>query len=101
MFTHEDFKGDTAQRLQVIVMHRMSKPPLTNFHTIMAHEKKKFNIILNQYIADLPEDWKTKIINDFHTACNEEIYNEKFQAETHPPLFINTDIQLIPKEETI
>jgi hypothetical protein len=101
MFTPEDFKGETAQRLQVIIMHRMSKHPLTNFTTLMTHEKKKFNVKLNEYIADLPDEWELKILDDFHRTCNEEIFNEKFQAESHPPLFINTDLQLLPKEESI
>jgi len=101
MFTPEDFKGETAQRLQVIIMTRMSKHPLTNFKTMMTHEKKKFNKILNQYIAELPDDWEGKVVDDFHSACNEEIFNESFHAESHPPYFINTDIQLLSKEESI
>jgi len=101
MFTPDDFKGETAQRLQVIIMNRMSKHPLTNFKSMMEHEKKKFNVSLSQYIAELPDDWEGKILNDFNNACNDEIFNEKFQAEQHPPLLINTDIQLLPKEEPI
>ena len=101
MFSKDDFYGDTANRLQVIIMRAVGKHPLFNFHSLMNHEKKRFNIKLNGYIASLPEDWEGKLLSDFHEACNEEILNEKFQPELFPPRLINTDIQLLPKEETI
>lgn len=101
MFEPKDFQGETATRLQVIVMTFMGKHPLTNFHGLMKHEKKKFNDHLNKYIQSLPEEWEDKLVRDFHVACNEEIFNEKFQSELYPPALINTDIQLLPKEETI
>jgi hypothetical protein len=101
MFEPKDFQGETATRLQVIVMILIGKHPLTDFHGLMQHEKRKFNGHLNKYIQNLPEEWEDKVKEDFHVACNHEIFNEKFQSEFHPPSLINTDIQLLPKEETI
>jgi len=101
MFKPEDFQGETATRLQVIIMTKIGKHSLTNFRAMMDHEKKKFNNVLNEYISALPDEWEFQVIQDFHNACNIEIYNEDFQAEIHIPRFINTDIQLLPKEETI
>ena len=101
MFEPKDFQGETATRLQVIIMTVMGKNPLTDFFSLMQHEKRKFNEHLNKYIQSLPEEWEDRVKEDFHRACNDEIFNEKFQSEMYPPAFINTDVQLLSKEETI
>jgi hypothetical protein len=72
---------------------------MMNFYQLLDHEKKKFNTLLNNYIASLPEDWKHKLLTDFHKICNEEIFHEKFDVLKFQPLLIDSDIHLLPKED--
>ena len=57
LFTKEDFlKPEVAQKLSVIIMSKINKNVLTAFNKLIAKDKKKFNEILNEYIASLGED---------------------------------------------
>jgi hypothetical protein len=101
MFEKNDFVGDTVVRLSAIVMDLLGKNPTTKFEDLMMGEKRKFNVCLNAYIQSLPEDWETKIIQDFNNACNDGVFNEKFDATSFRPARIDTDIQHLPKEEVV
>lgn len=77
-FSKEDFTQENATRLMVIIMAYMNKPPLTQFKDLPESQKKKFNRLMNEYIAGLGEDWETKLLDDFNRIVNEDILNEEF-----------------------
>jgi hypothetical protein len=101
MFTQADFHGETATKLQVIIMAKFGKPPLDNFNELTRGEKKRFNDLLNTYVASLPKDWQKKIDNDFNLTCNDEIYNEKFKPEECSITEVNHEIRQLAKDETV
>lgn len=77
-FSKEDFTQENATRIQVIIMAYMNKPPLTQFKDLPESQKKKFNRLMNEYIAGLGEDWETKLLDEFNRIVNEDILNEEF-----------------------
>ena len=79
-FSKEDFTQDNATRIMVIIMSKMGRPPLTQFKDLPQSQKTKFNRLMNEYIADLGEDWNTKLLDDFNLIVNEDILNEEFDA---------------------
>lgn len=79
-FSKEDFTQENATRLMVIVMSKMGRNPLHQFKDLPPSQKAKFNRLLNEYIADLGEDWETKLLADFNLIVNEDILNEEFDA---------------------
>jgi hypothetical protein len=83
MFLKTDFEGDTKMKICVIVMHLIGKPPLTRFNQLLMKEKRLFNEKLNEFIENLPNEWEEKLQNEFHQICNDEIFNENFNAEKY------------------
>ncbi len=79
-FSKEDFTQENATRLMVIIMSKMGRSPLTQFRDLPQSQKTKFNRLMNEYIADLGEDWKPKLLDDFNLIVNEDILNEEFDA---------------------
>ena len=80
-FSHELFIKH-ATRLQVIVMSRISKPPLTNFNLMNPKQKRVFDTELNAYIKQLPAGLEEDtLLNDFNTVCHEEVFNLMKPAE--------------------
>ena len=77
-FTAEDFHGETAQRLQVIINNKLGKHPLMPFRETPS--KSKFNRVLNEYVNDLGTDWQNTIKNDFQIIFDEDIMNEECQS---------------------
>ena len=81
MFERENFNGDVKLKIVCIVMNLLGKPPLTRFSQLLNKEKRLFNEKLNEYIGLLPQEWESKINNDFISMCNDEIFNETFLPE--------------------
>jgi len=81
MFKKEDFNGDVKLKIVCIVMNLLGKPPLTRFSQLLNKEKRLFNEKLNEYIGLLPQEWETKLNDDFILMCNDEIFNETFLPE--------------------
>jgi hypothetical protein len=79
-FSKEDFTPENATRLMVIIMASMNKPPLTHFRDLQPTQKTKFNRLMNEYIADLGENWQERLLGDFNRIVNEDILNEEFDA---------------------
>jgi len=80
-FSHELFTQH-ATRLQVIVMSRLNKPPLTNYNKMNAKQKRVFDDELNAYIKQLPLGKEEDTIReDFNTVCHEEVFNTMKPAE--------------------
>ena len=75
MFSKDDFTKENAQRLSVIIMTRLSKPPLTSFFSLSHQEKQKFNRFMNEYIQSYlqTEDWMERLVDDFNQIVNEDI----------------------------
>ena len=74
MFTQQMFL-ENSTRLQVIIMSKLDRPPLTNFLSFDAKEKRKFDQALNEYIKSLPQGEEIEAIEkDFNRVCNEEIF---------------------------
>ena len=97
MFSKDNFTKENAQRLSVIIMTQMSKPPLTPFVSLSESQKIKFNRLLNEYINShlLGDDWEETLLNDFNRIVNEDILNEDFDpSKTYVPVY-NTELQLL------
>jgi len=87
LFSKEDFLiPEVGQRLSVITMSKLEKNVLIPFNKLITKEKKKFNQIMNEYIATLGEDWEETLIKDFNEVCNLELFDtENFlKAENIP-----------------
>ena len=108
MFSKADFTQTVATQLTVIIMSKMSKPPLTSFFSLEKSQKTKFNRIMNEYIASLPEEWKDKLEADFNTIVNEDILNEDFDpskvyvkdVNSEPKMLLSPEQEQWIKEET-
>ena len=86
-FSKEDFLiPEVGQRLSVIIMSKLEKNVLTPFYKLITKEKKKFNQIMNEYIASLGEDWEETLTKDFNEVCNLELFDSEnfFKAENIP-----------------
>lgn len=101
MFSKEDFTQETATRLTIIIMKQMGKPPLSSFWELPQSQKNKFNRLMNEYIALLPEEWKDIMEADFNAIVNEDILNEDFDPAKIYVKDYNTEKQLIlsPEQE--
>ena len=95
MFSIDDFAENT-QMLSTIVLVKMDKPPLYNFHKLPSKEKLKFNQILNEYIKKLPEDdWKDQLTKEYQKILSDEVFTPEFKASDYEPININPEIQLL------
>ena len=97
VFSKDDFNKENAQRLSVIIMTQMSKPPLTPFVSLSESQKVKFNHLLNEYINSrlLGDDWLQTLLDDFNRIVNEDILNEDFDpSKVYVPIY-NTERQLL------
>lgn len=94
MFTMEDFKKrENIEKLQVIILAKLGKNPLSCFRNLTTGEQKRFNKEMNIYLSFLPDEWEEQLQKDFNETCNDDIFNNKFKAENN--LFgcdINTEI---------
>tara|TARA_R110000868_G_scaffold324479_1_gene585334 strand:+ start:38 stop:403 length:366 start_codon:yes stop_codon:yes gene_type:complete len=97
-FTHDDFKGDNITRLSVVCMPKIGKKPLFPYKSLMQHEQKKFNKVMNEYIQSLGENWLPKLIEDFNTITNDEIFNEQFDPKTYDVIDTRMGYTNIPKD---
>jgi hypothetical protein len=77
-FGKDDFNPENAQRLSVIVMTKMGKPPLTPFKNLDPAVQKKFNRLMNEYIQALPDDYMSKLLEDFNQIVCEDIMTESW-----------------------
>lgn len=83
-FCMADFKkGDVVEKLQVVIMGEMSKPPLMTFRNLTSGDKRRFNERLNFYVRALPDEWEDVLQQDFNRVCQEDLFNEKFKAENN------------------
>ena len=75
-FTHEQFT-ENATRLQVIVMSRVHRHPLSDYRRLNLKEQRVFDKELNDYIQQLPAGKEQDTIeSDFNTVCHEEIFHK-------------------------
>jgi len=101
-FTKEDFKGVTAQRLNVIINHKMGLSPLTSFHDLIESRKTKFNKLLNEYIKTNLGDfvnWQEILEKEFNEIVLEEVLNENYNPSKEPVPLLNTERELLLSKE--
>ena len=99
MFNQDDFKEHSV-RLQVIIMSKLNKPLLTSFHTLSGREKRKFNILLNEYIQSLPkENWLDVLSEHFNDLCLDNIFTDNFDPSKCYCPDVNMNLQQLPNEE--
>lgn len=80
----EDFKKrENIEKLQVIILAKLGKNPLGCFRSLTTGEKKRFNKEMNIYLSFLADNWEEQLQNDFNETCNDDIFNEKFKAESN------------------
>jgi len=101
MFSKTDFNKENAQRLSVIIMTQMGKPPLTSFSSLGGSQQMKFNRLLNGYINDhlQVETWEDTLLRDFNRIVNEDIINDEFDAGKQFVEIVNTDRQMLLSED--
>jgi hypothetical protein len=104
MFSKEDFNKENAERLSVIIMTQMDKPPLTPFPQLTTSQRTKFNRLLNEYIQNYlqTDDWQDKLLYDFNLIITEDVLNEEFDASKQKFVpIINTDRELLLNENQV
>lgn len=101
MFGKDDFNKENAQRLSVIIMSKLGRPPLTIFSSLPPSQKTKFNRVMNEYIQQnlQSDDWFDKLLADFNRIVNEDILNEEFDPSLQFVAECNTECQLLLTEE--
>ena len=103
MFSKEDFNKENAERLSVIIMAQMDKPPLTCFPQLTTSQRTKFNRLLNEYIQNYlqTDDWQDKLLYDFNLIITDDVLNEEFDASKQFVPIINTDRELLLNENQV
>lgn len=72
--TREQFAINIT-RLQVIVMSRVNRHPLSDYRRLNLKEQRVFDKELNEYIRQLPAGVEQDTIEtDFNTVCHEEVF---------------------------
>jgi len=82
-FGTADWNPENAQRISVIIMAQMKKPPLTAFKTLDPAVQKKFNRLMNTYIQALPDDFMPKLLEDFNQVVSEDIMTESWNPAVY------------------
>ena len=93
-FCMDNFKDrEIVEKLQMIIMGEMAKPPLMMFRSLSKGDQRRFNERLNLYIRALPDEWEAVLQQDFNRVCQEDLFTEKFRAENNSAgILINNDI---------
>jgi len=97
MFSTDDFANpEITQKLGVVIMTKIGKPPMTNFHKLLSKDKKYFNKTMNEYIKTFVDNkWNEQLTNEFNHICNDDIFTEEFNPQKYEPIHTNSDIQLV------
>lgn len=98
-FSKEDWTPENATRLNLIVMTKMGLDPFSLFKDLGESQKKKYNRILNQYIQSLGENGVEQLKTEFDQLVMEDILTEKFKPELCPVQILNTEPQLLLRED--
>jgi hypothetical protein len=96
-FTQEDFHTH-AQRLNVIINDALGWSPLTNFRELPQAKKRHFNVKLNEYIKNLPDE--KKLIDDFNMVCHLKVFDD-IKPEDHyiKELKLEPTLLMTPEQE--
>lgn len=98
-FSKEDWTPENATRLNLIIMTKMSLNPFSSFKDLEESQKKKYNRLLNQYIQSLGDKGVEQLKEEFDQLVTEDILTEKFRAELCPVQILNTEPQLLLRED--
>lgn len=92
MFSQNDFTK-FSYKLKIIILAEMCIDVLTSFKDLSKKHQRIVNDKINIYIKLLPEDFESKINNDFDQICCEEMFeNIQTRAATMIVLQCNDDI---------
>jgi len=73
--------ADTAARLRTIIFYRMRLDLLGTFGGLLTSEKRTFNLLMNEFIATLPDEgWEKVVTDEFNEIVLKNILNDKFDA---------------------
>ena len=101
MFTQQMFL-ENSTRLQVIIMSKLDRPPLSNFLSFNAKEKRRFDQVLNEYIKTLPIGEEVEAIKqDFNQVCNEEVFPCMKQEKFILPKSTPEELEIEEPDESI
>ena len=79
----ENFKDSKIQtKIQAVIMDKMNKEPMTNYHDLSARQQKKFYQLQNEYLNSPPfksetGDWEDQLTSDFNDVTYDFLHNKK------------------------
>lgn len=82
-FSMVNFKDTKIQtKIQAVIMDRMNKEPITNYHDLTQREQKKFKILQNEYLNSAPfktesGDWEEQLTSDFNEVTYDFLHGKK------------------------
>jgi hypothetical protein len=83
MFSKEDFSNpDVAEQIRLVLMDKLGYPLMTSFLHLTEEKKREFNVAMNEYIQEFPDDWQPVLNEDFSNICRQKIFTPDFQEET-------------------
>jgi len=90
-FSQTDFQNnEIRQKLIVIINDVIGVPPLQPFSKLTTKQTRVFNVKLQEYIANLPENYLEVIDKDFNMVMNDVF--ERFKPEEQFVRNMNTDV---------
>lgn len=90
-FSQTDFQNnEIRQKLIVIINDVIGVPPLQPFSKLTTKQTRVFNVKLQEYIANLPENYLEVIDKDFNMVMNDVF--ETFKPEEQFVRNMNTDV---------
>lgn len=96
-FQKEDFTQDIARELNAVIMEQMGRHPLFNFGNLNPRSQNKFNKLLNEFINQMPDDWRPYLAECYNDVMCDRVFNEGFKAE----LCTVKEIQHAPETEAV
>ena len=98
MFSQDDFKGDTVIRLKIIINYRLGHTIMSEFKDLSPLKQKEFNIELNKYIKNLPDEWEQVVLQDFNEIVQSEVFHN-LEAEKYNVAVGDTTLLLTEEQE--
>jgi len=98
MFSQDDFKGDTVIRLKIIINYRLGHNIMSEFKDLSPLKQKEFNIELNKYIKNLPDEWEQVVLRDFNEIVQSEVFHN-LEAENYSVAAGDSTLLLTEEQE--
>ena len=100
MFSKDDFvNADVACKFNCVIMDKLDMPVMKPFKSLTSLAKKnEYNRILNAYINNFDENWKTQLEKDFNAVVGNYMSSDEFKCENQSVLQTSTTPILLEKE---